>query len=84
MANRNAQGYFLGSNYIVGALPNSQNTLTGTAQVPLLLEQIVLAGADDSIVTAMRLAGQNLFRFQSLTELVDQLTLAMLSVLLLL
>jgi len=61
MANRNAQGYFLGSNYIVGALPNSQNTLTGTAQVPLLLEQIVLAGADDSIVTAMRLAGQNLF-----------------------
>ncbi len=61
MANRNAQGYFLGSGYQAGVAANGQATLKGTAQIPLLLEQLVLNGADDSIITAIRLAGQNLF-----------------------
>ena len=66
MANRNAQGYFLGSNYVVGAAPNSVQILTGTAQFPLLMEQLVLdSTADDGIITAIRLAGQNLFASNS-------------------
>ena len=66
MANRNAQGYFLGANYIAAAGANSQQILTGTAQIPLLLEQLVLdSTADDGIITAIRLAGQNLFASNS-------------------
>ena len=61
MANRNAQGYFLGAGYQAAVAANAQTVLTGTAQIPLLLEQLVLDGADDSVVTAIRLAGQNLF-----------------------
>ena len=61
MANRNAQGYFLGAGYQAAVAANGQTVLTGTAQIPLLLEQLVLDGADDSVVTAIRLAGQNLF-----------------------
>tara|TARA_R100000655_G_scaffold109751_2_gene165280 strand:- start:2040 stop:2837 length:798 start_codon:yes stop_codon:yes gene_type:complete len=66
MANRNAQGYFLGSNYAVGVAANGNQILTGTAQVPLLMEQLVLdSTADDGIITAIRLAGQNLFASNS-------------------
>ena len=66
MANRNAQGYFLGSNYAVGVGIGANQILTGTAQVPLLLEELVLdSTADDGIITAIRLAGQNLFASNS-------------------
>lgn len=59
MANRNAQGYFLGSNFLnLGG--GAAGVLTGTAQIPLLLEQLVISGSDDAVVTGIRLAGQNL------------------------
>jgi hypothetical protein len=66
MANRNAQGYFLGATYQAGVGIGANTILTGTAQIPLLLEQLVLdSTADDGIITAIRLAGQNLFASNS-------------------
>jgi len=62
MANRNAQGYFLGSNYAAGVGIAGNTVLTGTSQIPCLLEELSISStADDGIITAIRLAGQNLF-----------------------
>ena len=62
MANRNAQGYFLGANYAAAIGGGATTILSGTAQIPLLLEQMVVEStANDAVITSIRLAGQNLF-----------------------
>ena len=59
---RNAQGFSLGCAHSAVIAPGAAVTLQGTAQVPLLLEDLIIDSTTSigSQVTAIRAAGQNL------------------------
>ena len=59
---RNAQGYFLGTNAAAQTAAGATITLSATAQLPLLLEDLVITSqqADGFTVSEIKLAGQSL------------------------
>ena len=59
---RNAQAFSLGC-ASTGIAAGAQGTITGTTQVPVMLEDLILEGgaASGGLITSMRVAGQEIF-----------------------